>query len=53
MQKPDPMMPPHVVARMSSAPLVGIARLAAISACETHRNSPERPEYFVLPVRSI
>jgi DNA repair photolyase len=38
----------------AGAKLVGIARLAAKSpAAETHRNSPERPEYFVLPVRSI
>src|SRR5712692_7801790 len=38
----------------NSAPLVGIARLAANSPlAETHRNSPERPEYFLLPVRSI
>ena len=37
-----------------SAPLVGIARLAANSpAAETQRNSPERPEYFLLPVKSI
>src|ERR1051326_3304062 len=37
-----------------SAPLVGIARLAANSpAAESHRQSAERPEYFVLPVRSI
>ena len=37
-----------------SAPLVGIARLAANSpVAETSRNSPERPEYFLLPVRSI
>jgi DNA repair photolyase len=36
------------------AKLVGIARLAANSlAVETRRSSPERPEYFVLPVRSI
>jgi len=35
-------------------PLVGIARLAANSPlAETRRNSPERPEYFLLPVRSI
>src|ERR1700738_4733522 len=35
-------------------PLVGIARLAANSpAAETQRSSPERPEYFLLPVRSI
>src|SRR5260370_19814990 len=37
-----------------SPPLVGIARLAANSPCaETQRSSPERPEYFLLPVRSI
>jgi DNA repair photolyase len=37
-----------------SAPLVGIARLAADSPlAETQRCSPERPEYFLLPVRSI
>jgi len=37
-----------------SSPLVGIARLAANSPCaETQRSSPERPEYFLLPVRSI
>jgi DNA repair photolyase len=37
-----------------AAPLVGIARLAANSAmAETQRSSPERPEYFLLPVRSI
>jgi DNA repair photolyase len=36
------------------APLVGIARLAASSpAAETRRKSEERPEYFLLPVRSI
>src|SRR5712664_509151 len=36
------------------ARLVGIARLAAFSPCaQTQRNSPERPEYFLLPVRSI
>ena len=36
------------------APLVGIARLAANSpAAETKRSSLERPEYFLLPVRSI
>jgi DNA repair photolyase len=34
--------------------LVGIARMAAKSpAAETHRNSAERPEYFLLPVKSI
>jgi DNA repair photolyase len=35
-------------------PLVGIARLAAASPCaETSRTSEQRPEYFLLPVRSI
>jgi DNA repair photolyase len=37
-----------------AAPLVGIARLAASSPrAETRRRSAERPEYFLLPVRSI
>jgi DNA repair photolyase len=37
-----------------AAPLVGIARLAASSPpAETRRRSAERPEYFILPVRSI
>ncbi len=36
------------------APLVGIARLAANSpAAETRRKSAEKPEYFLLPVKSI
>src|ERR1700682_5366100 len=36
------------------ARLVGIARLAATSPpAETRRNSAERPEYFLLPVKSI
>src|SRR6266702_3580851 len=36
------------------ARLVGIARLAATSPpAETKRKSAERPEYFVLPVKSI
>lgn len=40
--------------RAATAPLVGIARLASISpAAETSRKSEERPEYFLLPVRSI
>jgi DNA repair photolyase len=35
-------------------PLVGIARLAATSPCaESSRTSEQRPEYFLLPVRSI
>jgi DNA repair photolyase len=41
-------------AQDAPAKLVGIARLAANSpAAETRRSSPERPEYFVLPVKSI
>jgi DNA repair photolyase len=40
--------------RNSETPLVGIARLAASSPCgETSRTSEQRPEYFLLPVRSI
>jgi DNA repair photolyase len=36
------------------APLVGIARLAAQSpTAETKRKSVEKPEYFLLPVKSI
>ena len=36
------------------APLVGIARLAAQSpAAETRRKSAEKPQYFLLPVKSI
>jgi len=38
----------------AAARLVGIARLAASSPpAETRRKSEERPEYFVLPVKSI
>src|SRR5450432_2926713 len=38
----------------TDAPLVGIARLAASSPCaESERKSEQRPEYFLLPVRSI
>jgi DNA repair photolyase len=41
-------------ARNSTAPLVGIARLAAASpTADTSRTSAQRPDYFVLPVRSI
>jgi DNA repair photolyase len=47
----------NVVANPSErahARLVGIARLAATSRpAETRRKSAERPEYFVLPVKSI
>ncbi|MGH9677228.1 MAG: radical SAM protein, partial [Candidatus Acidiferrum sp.] len=44
----------HGWARDGAAPLVGIARLAASSKpAETRRSSRERPEYFLLPVKSI
>jgi DNA repair photolyase len=40
--------------RKAAVPLVGIARLAALSSpAETRRKSEERPQYFVLPVKSI
>src|SRR5208282_5046345 len=40
--------------RDAAVPLVGIARLAAHSpVAESHRKSAERPEYFLLPVKSI
>src|SRR5438309_8590806 len=46
----DAAVPPQ----RANARLVGIARLAAASPpAETRRKSPERPEYFVVPVRSI
>src|ERR1700674_404852 len=46
----DAAMPPE----RAHARLVGIARLAATSPpAETRRNSAERPEYFLLPVKSI
>jgi DNA repair photolyase len=45
---------PVVPHERAHARLGGIARLAASSPpAETRRKSPERPEYFVLPVRSI
>src|SRR2546427_2696516 len=45
---------PVVPHERAHARLVGIARLAASSPpAETRRKSPERPEDFVLPVRSI
>ena len=41
-------------ARTAVVPLVGIARLAATSLpAESHRKSSERPEYFLLPVKSV
>src|ERR1700722_7857952 len=43
-----------VQVRDADAPLVGIARLAASSpSAESARKSEQRPEYFLLPVRSI
>ncbi|MGB8475533.1 MAG: radical SAM protein [Candidatus Acidiferrum sp.] len=40
--------------RNAAVPLVGIARLAASSPpAKSHRKSAERPEYFLLPVKSI
>src|SRR5277367_5084306 len=51
---PGPQSQGHGWTRDEAAPLVGIARLAARSpAAETHRKSGERPQYFVLPVKSI
>src|SRR5271156_5851781 len=41
-------------ARNEAVPLVGIARLAACSPpADSRRKSEERPEYFLLPVKSI
>ena len=46
----DAVVPPE----RANARLVGIARLAAFSPpAETGRKSAEKPEYFVLPVKSI
>ncbi|HYL84795.1 MAG TPA: radical SAM protein [Candidatus Angelobacter sp.] len=43
-----------IPSKRAPARLVGIARLAASSPpAETHRKSAERPEYFLLPVKSI
>jgi DNA repair photolyase len=40
--------------RNAAVPLVGIARLAACSPpAESYRKSEQRPEYFLLPVKSI
>jgi DNA repair photolyase len=54
----DGVAPPECAKAIYSgnvgAPLVGIARLAASSPpAETQRKSEERPEYFLLPVRSV
>jgi DNA repair photolyase len=46
--------PTAVSTEKTGDPLVGIARLAACSpTAETSRKSQERPEYFLLPVKSI
>lgn len=53
LEKPTADCPPPQL-QTPRAPLVGIARLAANSpAAETRRKSNEKPEYFVLPVKSI
>jgi len=53
LEKPTADCPPPQL-QTPRAPLVGIARLAANSPCaETRRTSPEKPEYFILPVKSI
>jgi DNA repair photolyase len=53
LEEPTADCPPPQL-QTSHAPLVGIARLAANSApAQTSRRSPEKPEYFVLPVKSI
>src|ERR1700676_3646576 len=45
---------PPPTSREAAVPLVGIARLAACSPqAESRRKSAERPEYFLLPVKSI
>lgn len=50
----DAVLAVPCAARSTAAPLVGIARLASISpAAATRRTSGERPEYFLLPVKSI
>jgi len=44
----------HQAPHVNATKLVGIARLAASSPpADSRRASPARPEYFVLPVRSI
>ncbi len=53
LERPSADCPPPQL-QTSHAPLVGIARLAANSpACATKRKSREKPEYFLLPVKSI
>jgi DNA repair photolyase len=53
LESPTADCPPPAI-QTPHAPLVGIARLAAKSpAAETKRKSEEKPEYFLLPVKSI
>jgi DNA repair photolyase len=53
LEKPTADCPPPQL-QTSGAPLVGIARLAANSPrADTRRKSAEKPEYFVLPVKSM
>ena len=53
LESPKADCPPPQL-QIPRAPLVGIARLAAQSpAAETKRQSAEKPEYFLLPVKSI
>jgi DNA repair photolyase len=53
LEKPTADCPPPTI-QTPRAPLVGIARLAANSPpAETRRRSAEKPEYFLLPVKSI
>jgi len=52
-ERPSADCPPPQL-QTPPAPLVGIARLAANSpACETKRKSRKKPEYFLLPVKSM
>jgi DNA repair photolyase len=53
LEKPTADCPPPQL-QTPRAPLVGIARLAAKSPeAETRRKSVEKPQYFLLPVKSI
>src|ERR1700690_1490533 len=53
LESPTADCPPPQL-QTSRAPLVGIARLAANSpAAESNRKSEQKPEYFLLPVKSI
>jgi DNA repair photolyase len=53
LESPSADCPPPQL-QTTCAPLVGIARLAANSlVAESQRRSAEKPEYFLLPVKSI